>query len=143
MIIDVFGRHSKRVRASGRDPPGIGFKIKPEEHYDMDNKRLLNVAEAKEQKDAVNLNLLQRLVQQEIQTVYTVTSSMRTNIDNNNAMIQILNSNISEKLQNLQADAETIQELVYRNSELITQLDVKLNALENGRREAAVDEGAT
>ena len=43
---------------------------------------------------------------------------MRTNIDENNAMIQILNSNISEKLQNFQADAETTQELVYRNTKL-------------------------
>ena len=58
-------------------------------------------------------------------------------------MIKILNSNISEKLQNLQPDAETTQELVYRNSELITQLDVKLNTLANGRQEAAAGEGAT
>ena len=77
------------------------------------------MAEAKEQNDAVNLNPLERLVQQEIRTVYTVTSSMRKTIDDNNAMIQILNSNISEKLQ----------ELVYRNSKLITQLDVKLKRI--------------
>ena len=143
MSIDVFGCHSKRARTAGRGPPGIGFKSTPEGHYNMDNKRLLNVAEAKEQNDAVNLNLLQRLVQQEIRTVYTVTSSMRKNIDDNNVMIQILNSNISEKLQNLQADAETTQELVYRNSELIIQPDVKLNAFENGRQEATASEGAT
>ena len=143
MSIDVFGRHSIRARIVGRGPPGIGFNSTPEGHYDMDNKRLLNEAKAKEQNDAVNLNLLQRLVQREIRTVYTVTSSVRKNIDDMNAMIQILNSNSSEKLQNLQADAETTQELVYRNSKLITQLDVKLNTLANGRQEAAAGEGAT
>ena len=66
---DVFERHSKRARTAGRGPPVIGFKTTPEGHHDMDNKRLLSVAEAKEHNDAVNLNLLQRLVQQEIRTV--------------------------------------------------------------------------
>ena len=42
----------------------------------------------------------------------------------------MLNSNISEKLQNFQTDAETTEELVYENSELITQLDVKLGETE-------------
>ena len=70
MSIDVFGRHFKRAQTATRGPPGIGFKITPEGHYDMDNKRLLNVAEAKEQNDAVNLNLLQRLVQQKIRRVH-------------------------------------------------------------------------
>ena len=52
-----------RERTVGRDPPGIGFKSIPEGHYNVDNKRLLNVAEAKEQNDAAKFNLLQRLVQ--------------------------------------------------------------------------------
>ena len=64
---------------------------------------------------------------------------MQINIDENKAKIQILNSNVSDKLQNLKADADTTQELVYRNS----KLDVKLNTLENGRQEAAASEGAT
>ena len=142
MSIDVFGRHSKRAQTASRGPPGIGFKITPEGHYDMDNKRLLNVAEAKEQKDAVNLNLLQRLVQQEMKIIYDVIASLRTEVVNNFQLIDALDNSIKKSIKTVKIDSDALQELVYRNSELITQLDVKLNALKNGRREAAAGEGA-
>ena len=126
MSIDVFGRHSKRVRAADRGPPGIGFKITPEGHYDTDNKRLLNVAEAKEQNDAVNLNLLQRLVQQEMKIIYDVIASLRTEVVNNFQLIGALDNSIKKSIKTVKIDSDALQALVYRNSELITQLDVKL-----------------
>lgn len=133
MSIDVFGRHLDRVAAASRGPPGVGFKITSDGHYDVDGKRICNLSEAKEQYDAVNLGLVQRIIQNEIRTVYKVTSSMRTEIDNNSLMIRILEESINEKLKTLQIN--TKQDLSVRNTELIAQLDARLNALENGQRE--------
>lgn len=116
MSIDVFGRHLERAAEASRGPPGVGFKITSDGHYDVDNKRLCNVSEAKEQFDAVNLGLAQRIIQNEIRTVYNVTSSMRTHIDNNNFMIRMLEDSINEKLKNLQINT-----------------DARLTALENER----------
>ena len=78
------------------------------------------------------MGLVQRIIQNEIRTVYQVTSSMRTDIDNNNLMIRILEETINEKLKNLQIDIE--QDLSIRNTEIIAQLDARLNALENEQR---------
>ena len=58
-------------------------------------------------------------------------------------MIDALDNSIKNSIKTVKIDSDALQKLVYRNSELITQLDVKLNAIENGRREAAAGEGAT
>ena len=82
-----------------------------------------NVFHPKEH-DAVNFGLVQRITQNEIPAAYEVTSSMRTDIDNNNnnnLMIRILKELINVKLKNLQIHIE--QDLSVRNTELITQLD--------------------
>ena len=132
MSIDVFGRHLDRTAAASRGPPGVGFKVTSDGQYDVDGKRLCNVTDAKEQYDAVNLGLVQRIIQNEIRTVNQVTSSMRADVDNNNLMIRILEETINEKLKNLQIDIE--QDLSIRNTEIIAQLDARLNALENEQR---------
>ena len=67
--IDIFGRHFKRSGNLNCGPPRIKFKAILEGDFDLEKKRLCNMSEAQEQSDAVNLNLLQRMVQQEILTV--------------------------------------------------------------------------
>ena len=99
--------------------------------FHLENKRLCNVSQVREQSDADNLNLLQRVVRQEIRTVYNVTSSMRADIDENNAIIQIIESNINEKLQRLQTDTESTRELMFINSVLVYQLDHRMNEFKN------------
>lgn len=133
MSIDVFGRHSKRAESTSRDLPGIGFKVTSEGHYDMNNKRLCKVAEAQELNDAVNLNMVQHMIQRELQTIYDVVASLRTEVVNNNMMIKTLENSTENLFKNAKTDAESIQKLVYRNSELISQVDNRLNALKNGR----------
>ena len=78
------------------------------------------------------MGLVQRIIKNEIRTVYQVTSSMRTEFDNNNFMIRILKESINEKSKNLQIDIE--QDLSMRNTKIIAQLDARLNALENEQR---------
>ena len=90
MNIDVFERHLDRTAAASRGPLGVGFKVTSDGQYDVDGTILCNVTDAKEQYDAVNLGLVQRIIQNKIHTVYQVTSAMRTDIDNNNLMIRII-----------------------------------------------------
>jgi hypothetical protein len=50
-------KKSKTVKSEKGDP-GIGFKLTHDNNYDMDNKRLVNIGEPKEHKDAVNKEYL-------------------------------------------------------------------------------------
>jgi hypothetical protein len=58
----TFGIRSRYKRSktfkSEKGDPGIGFKLTHDNNYDMDNKRLVNVGEPKEHKDAVNKDYL-------------------------------------------------------------------------------------
>ena len=75
----------------------------------------------------MNLRLVQRIVLNEIRTLYQVTSSLRSEIDNNYVLIKILEGSINEKLKNLQI--ETDHDLSLKNSEIITQLDARMRAI--------------
>ena len=61
MSVDIFGRHIDQAKSAG-GPPGVGYKVTTEGQYDIDNKRLCNVAEPNEINDAVNLATLQRII---------------------------------------------------------------------------------
>jgi hypothetical protein len=50
-------KKSKTVKSEKGDPD-IGFKLTHDNNYDMDNKRLVNIGEPKEHKDAVNKEYL-------------------------------------------------------------------------------------
>lgn len=58
MSIDVFGRHlgsNKIVKG----PPGIGFNLTKQGDFDLENKKLCNIANPVDDKDAVNFKTLQ------------------------------------------------------------------------------------
>ena len=66
MSIDIFGRHSKQAGNSSRGPPGIGFMVTSEGNFDIDSKRLCNMAKTEQQNDAVNLKLIQDLIRKKL-----------------------------------------------------------------------------
>ena len=78
MSIDVFGRHFKRAETIYRGPPGIEFQMTSDGNYNIQNKKLCNVTEARNSNDAVNLNLVQHMIQQEMTIIYDVIASLRT-----------------------------------------------------------------
>ena len=53
-------------------------------------------------------------------------------------MNDVLELTVNQKLKNIQIDHKSTQLLVLRNSELISQLDVRLHTLKNEHRETAV-----
>lgn len=59
MSVDKFGRHQDLIsRQANRGPPGAGFHLTANGHYDMKNRQIRNMAEPKAGKDAVTLHYL-------------------------------------------------------------------------------------
>ena len=56
----------------------------------------------------------------------------------NNIIIDALELTVNRESKNMQADDKSTHELVLQNPELISQLGVKLHALKNEHRKAAV-----
>lgn len=65
MAVDVFGRRRNKNIESIRGPPGIGFKINNEGQFDIENKRISNLAPPIQPGDAVNLHSLHQIIQEE------------------------------------------------------------------------------
>ena len=64
MSVDVFGRQLIEKKEFHQGAPGIGFVLTPESQFDIQNKRLCNVADAIELTDAVTLNNLKSIEEQ-------------------------------------------------------------------------------
>lgn len=145
MSVDVFGRQltrkswAKSGLPGSRGPPGDGFKFTIDGQYDIDNKRLCNLADPVEQNDAVSLKVMQNVIQQEIRLLYQVTSSMRSSIDDHDIMIRSLESDYKSHLQQQRINHETLQDLAIHNSQLIAHLDETLKTLERVFRTASED----
>ena len=101
MSVDVFGRNLKRAGGS-RGPPGVGFKVTSSGQYDIDNKRLCNIAESKHSGDAVNLDTLQRIVRMEITSLHEVIAKLRKDLDNLDLIVEADRDEIDAKLLGIQ-----------------------------------------
>lgn len=141
MSVDVFGRQlmrrslAKNGIPGGRGPPGQGFKLTADGQYDIDHKRLCNLADPIEQTDAVSVKVMQSAIQQEVRLTYNITSSMRGNLDDHEIMIRGLEKNLEAYIKNQSVNHETLEDLTTRNSQLIVHLDERLRALEKSRSE--------
>ena len=60
MNVDVFGRALNKNKGVSRGPPGIGFSLTDSGDFDIQNKRLCNIGDAKVDSDAVNLGIVNR-----------------------------------------------------------------------------------
>lgn len=61
MSVDKFGRHGGVLQHRKlKGPPGEGFNLTAEGHYDMENKMVRNMGEPKTDKDAVTLCYLEK-----------------------------------------------------------------------------------
>lgn len=85
MPLDIFGRGGgETVIKAVRGPSGIGFKLTSDDQYDIQNKRLCKVAEAREPEDAVNLRRLRKAIasiKKEVREEITAQDSMLKTID--------------------------------------------------------------
>ena len=77
MSVDVFGRSlTSNSSSSNRGPPGVGFKLTADGQFNLENKRLCNVASATHTSDAVNLETLQRVIQNVEILIHKVSAEM-------------------------------------------------------------------
>lgn len=62
MTVDKFGRHeSSFAHDILRGPPGEGFELTPDGHYDLKRKRVCNLADPMNNEEAVNLYTVRSL----------------------------------------------------------------------------------
>ena len=93
MSVDIFGRQLGEIRrirgqASTRGPPGIGFKLTVDGHFDINQKRLCNVGYPADDTDAIPLQILKNVIKEQVDHLNEEISSTRVNITNHNVMIQ-------------------------------------------------------
>ncbi len=58
MSVDVFGRTLKSKASGARGPQGIGFKLTSTGDFDLEGKKICNLARSSEPGDAVNQDRL-------------------------------------------------------------------------------------
>ncbi|XP_044005885.1 uncharacterized protein LOC122850894 [Aphidius gifuensis] len=111
MSIDIFGRQSKNKNSlqSIRGPPGDGFKRTSDGHYNINNKRLCNVADALESNDATSVKITKTIIKEETRILYQLNKSLRDDVDNNNIIANSLQSQFQEFIKNYRLEFETTQ----------------------------------
>ena len=111
MSVDVFGRNLKR-KEGHRGPPGIGYKLTKDGQYDVENKRLCNLATAEQSNDAVNLDTLQNLVASEVRLIYRATAGLKDNLDTSELERQKLKDECDEKIEKIEVNIQELHELI-------------------------------
>lgn len=84
---------------------------------------------------------MHRTVLHETNAVYAAIASLRTEVVENQMMIDALENKMNKNLKIQKIDADTKQELVYANSQLIVKLDAGQSALENTEAKAGSSGG--
>ena len=80
MSIDAFGRTLKIPMAGEHGTPGIGYKLTAHGHYDVESKKLCNLADPTASSDSVNLNVLRNLeplISSEIGNIFKIIKCLR------------------------------------------------------------------
>ena len=102
MSVDVFGRKLGVSKTdNSRGPPGVGYKLTSDGQYDIQNKRICNLATPNEATDAVNLETLQRIVSMEVRNLIEVTSRLRRELDNLEIMFKAFRDEVDQRLINI------------------------------------------
>lgn len=85
MSLDVFGRSVDfHLSASAKGPPGIGFKYTLDNQFDLQNKRLCNVAEPVDKHDAVTFSKLKKAVKNIKNEIQELREEIKKINENNN-----------------------------------------------------------
>lgn len=109
MSVNVFG-HSLSSKENTRGPPGIGYKLTSEGQFDVENKRLCNLAAPKQLKDAVNLETLKQIMHNEERHLIEITLKLRSDVDNLLVMMEANQDEIDQQLKSIKVQLDRIQE---------------------------------
>ena len=109
MSVDVFGRNLGKTEGS-RGPPGVGFKVTTDGHYDIENKKLCNVADPQQPNDAVNLKTQRNIIQIEIRGMIDITTRLRSSLDDLDIIVDNHKDELDAQISQIKADILTIKE---------------------------------
>ncbi len=124
--VDVFG-HTLMSDAIGRlGPSGIGFKLTMDGQYDMENRRLCNVAKSLNWNDAASVESVHHIVQKAVKSENSKTQFL---IQDNTTKIQALNSKVDNISNYSESHQKALQELITKNALMISALDTQLTTL--------------
>ena len=99
MHVDIFGRTLKKKHQEGaRGPPGNGYKLTSDGHFDAEDRRLCNIADPSEPNDAVNLQTLKNSVEPEFENLNELTKKLKTDVDNLNLLFNTYRLEIDVKI---------------------------------------------
>lgn len=126
MSVDVFGRNLEQRGGGSRGPPGVGFKLTSEGDYDLDNKKLCNIANATRMDDAVNLRTLYRLRTVIFQEFNTKTSGLEKYIKE----LEDRTDNIEEKIKRYGDDITVLTSIIQRIAKKLDPMDLRIDAPE-------------
>lgn len=117
MSVDVFGRNLERSGGS-RGPPGVGFKVTSDGQYDIEEKRLRNVASPQTSHDAVNLSTLIEIVKLEREKIMEELVNWQRYV-----------------LEEIRKSRETDSENLKKLSEKLNHQDKEIEDIKNALRE--------
>lgn len=100
MSVDVFGRQLNQAEGV-RGPPGVGYKITSDGQYDLESKRLCNLAQPLNLNDAVNLEILQNKIEAEVEKILKPVSNLRKTIRKLTDTFNLRKVDIDNKIKNL------------------------------------------
>lgn len=100
MSIDVFGR--KLTQSDGsRGPSGIGFKLTDDGQFDLENKRLCLVADAADLQDVVNVQVLRKVLSDELGKFFEIVKAQKKEVDEISSSTKLIFEDIEKKLKNI------------------------------------------
>lgn len=143
MSVNVFGQplSSSKFNAPGRrGPAGRGFKLTLEGNFDIEKRRLCNLADPQDAADAVSLHSLKEKLFKEIQPVRDDSTKLKSEIHNsaksldeqnraNTRKIDQLRSEFIELKSAHEASVLTLVDYTQENHEKIESLEKEIKIL--------------
>lgn len=121
MSIDVFGRQLTHNDAT-RGPPGLGFKLTNDGHFDIENRRLCVVADAADLQDAVNVKVLRKFVSDELDKIFKIVNAQRLEVHEISSNNQLIYTDLEQKLNNIEKNISALSVKFQNIEQEISQL---------------------
>lgn len=103
--VDVFGNYLSKSNQSVRGPPGPGYKHTIDGQYDIDKKRLCNIADPIQNTDATSLNSVHKIVENR-------DLKVQANLDRTHNALALVIQNQERKISKNISAFESVQKLV-------------------------------
>lgn len=127
--VDIFGNYLSKRNQNVRGPPGPGYKHTIDGQYDINKKRLCNIADPIQNNDATSLNSVLKIVENydlKVQTNLTHTHNvLATGIQNHESKIS---KNITD-FESVKKLIDSMTDRLNKSEKRIDGMDMKIHTL--------------